>query len=102
MVKLQFTNAEARDTGYGLEVNGESLEDMISVALGTKVGNRSGYNSGLPDFKSNCCNITVIIDPQPTGAVIEVDGKQYNSLQEVEEAKENGNSEEVKEADPEE
>lgn len=102
MVKLQFTNAEARDTGYGLEVNGESLEEMISVALGTRVGNKAGYNSGLPDFKSNCCNITVIIDPQPKDAVIELDGKVFNSMQEVEEAKDSGNSEEVKEADPEE
>lgn len=101
MVKLQFTNATAHDHGYGLEVNGKSLEDMISIALGTKVGNKSGYNSGLPDFDSNCCNITVIIDPQPKEAIIEVNGTQYNSLQEVEEVTENGNSEEVKEADPE-
>ncbi len=102
MVKLQFTNAEASDTGYGLEVNGQSLEEMISVALGTRIGNKAGYNSGLPDFKSNCCNITVIIDPQPTEAVFELDGKKFNSVQDIVEAKGNGNSEEVKEADPEE
>ena len=64
MVKLQFTNATVKDSGYGLEVNGESLEDMISVALGTKRN-----------------------------------GKKYNNLQEVEE---DGNSEEIKEANSEE
>lgn len=99
MVKLQFKNATAHDHGYGLEVNGKSLEDMISVALGTKVGNKSEYNSGLPNFDSNCCNVTVIIDPQPNEEVIEVNGKKYSSLQEVEE---DGNNEEFKEADPEE
>ncbi len=99
MVRLQFTNATAYDCGYGLEVNGRSLGDMISVALGTKVGNKSGYDSGLPSFDSNCCDVVVIIDPRPNEEVIEINGKKYNNLQEVEE---DGNSEEVKEADPEE
>ena len=37
MLKISFTNAEVSDHGYGLEVNGKSLEDIISTALGTKV-----------------------------------------------------------------
>lgn len=36
MLKISFTNAEVSDHGYGLEVNGKSLEDIISTALGTK------------------------------------------------------------------
>lgn len=28
MLKISFTNAEVSDHGYGLEVNGKSLEDM--------------------------------------------------------------------------
>ena len=37
MVKTSFTNAQVRDSGYGLQVNGESLADIISMALGAKV-----------------------------------------------------------------
>lgn len=37
MLKISFTNAEVSDHGYGLEVNGKSLEDIISTALGTKL-----------------------------------------------------------------
>lgn len=37
MLKISFTNAEVSDHGYGLEVNGKSLEDIISTALGTTV-----------------------------------------------------------------
>ena len=29
MLKISFTNAEVSDHGYGLEVNGKSLEDML-------------------------------------------------------------------------
>lgn len=37
MLKISFTNAEVSDHGYGLEVNGKSLGDIISTALGTKL-----------------------------------------------------------------
>lgn len=47
MLKISFTNAEVSDHGYGLEVNGKSLEDIISTALGTKVKGNGGYGSGL-------------------------------------------------------
>ena len=38
MLKLTFTNAEVVDNGYGPMVNGYALSDIISTALGTKVG----------------------------------------------------------------
>lgn len=85
MLKVEFQNAVAEDNGYGLEVNGKSLEDIISTALGTKAGNHSGYNSGLPRFKSNCCNVTVIIDPQPVITHIEDDENVYHTVEDLEE-----------------
>lgn len=85
MLKLEFVNAVAEDSGYGLEVNGKSLEDIISIALGTKAGNHSGYNSGLPKFKSNCCNVTVIIDPQLVTTHIEDEHNVYHTVKEPEE-----------------
>ena len=63
MLKISFTNAEVSDHGYGLEVNGKSLEDIISTALGTKVKGNGGYGSGLPSFSSNSCDVTVTINP---------------------------------------
>lgn len=48
MLKISFTNAEVSDHGYGLEVNGKSLEDIISTALGTKLNcsfNLNGNNT---------------------------------------------------------
>ena len=63
MLKISFTNAEVSDHGFGLEVNGKSLEDIISTALGTKLKGKGGYGSGLPSFTSNSCDVTVIINP---------------------------------------
>lgn len=85
MLKLEFQNAVVEDGGYGLEVNGKSLEAIISTALGTRVGDKSGYSSGLPRFKSNCCNITVIIDPKPVSTIIEDDENVYQTVEELEE-----------------
>lgn len=105
MLELEFLNAVARDSGYGLEVNGKSLEEIISTALGTRAGNVGGYGSGLPEFKSNCCNVTVIIDPQPVTTHIEDDNNVYNTVEDLEEdARENyeRNKAENAEADPEE
>lgn len=86
MLKVQFQNAVVKDIGYGLEVNGKSLEDIISTALGTRVGDkRAGYGSDLPSFKSTCCNITVIIDPQPVTERIEDDEGVRHSVKEMEE-----------------
>lgn len=61
MLKISFTNAEVSDHGYGLEVNGKSLEDIISTALGTKVKGNGGYGSGLPSFSSNALQVTEVV-----------------------------------------
>lgn len=102
MVKIEFKNAVAIDDGYGLKVNGKSLENIISTALGTRIENIGGYNSGLPDFKSNACNITVIIDPQPQEETIEDDNVIWKSVKEMEEDKIDEHTKNAPEADPEE
>ena len=73
MLKISFTNAEVSDHGYGLEVNGKSLEDIISTALGTKVKGNGGYGSGLPSFSSNSCDVTVTINPHDKECDIETE-----------------------------
>ena len=85
MLKLQFTNAQVKDAGFGLTVNGTELADIISTALGTRVGNTYGHNSGLPAFTHNCCNITVIIDPQPISEEIVTDDEVWYSVTAMEE-----------------
>lgn len=85
MLKLEFMNATAEDHGYGLEVNGKSLEDIISTALGTRVGSNHGKREGCTNFSSNCCNIVVIIDPQPVQCAITDDEGTWNSVEEMEE-----------------
>ena len=87
MLKIQFTNAEVEDWGYGLSVNGKDLNQIISTALGTRVGNTFGANSGLPSFKSRCCNVTITIDPQPTKEVIETEEELWYSVEDLEECK---------------
>ena len=88
MLKIEFRNATARDNGYGLEVNGESLEDIISRSLGalSKEGKRCSYDGG---FKTNSCDITVIIDPHPTAVTVETDNEEYDDLNEFMEDVEN-------------
>lgn len=104
MVKLQFHNATVIDYGYGVEVNGKSLNTIISTALGTKAGNNYGYDSGLLEFRSNCCNVTVIIEPQPVFTRIETDEHIWESIAELEEGvrKEYEQAEKIKETAPEE
>ena len=87
MLKLTFKNAQVEDNGLGLHVNGKDLEEIISTALGTRVGDRYGYNSGLPRFKSNCCDIIIIIDPQPTDVEIETDDEVWYSVKDLEDNK---------------
>lgn len=82
MLKLEFTNAVVKDHGYGLIVNGKCLDDIISIALGTKDG-----KDNRAEFESNCCNVTVIIDPQPVTVHIEDDEFKYDSVEELEEDK---------------
>ena len=87
MLKLEFHNAEVYDSGLGLVVNGKSLENIISTALGTKLDSKYGARDGLKPFNSNCCNITIIIDPQPVITHIEDDDYEFDSVEELEEIK---------------
>lgn len=82
-----FTNAVVKDHGYGLMVNGESLEDIISTMLGTKLQDSRGKTFGLKEFESNCCNVTVIIEPQPVTTLIDDGRYEYDSVKELEEVK---------------
>lgn len=86
MLKISFTNAHVRDSGYGLDVNGESLEDIISMALGTKAkGSSYGYDK-FETFEANSCDVTVIINPHPTEVIIDKGDTVYSSVKEMEEA----------------
>ena len=85
MLKIHFTNASVKDDGYGLCVNGKELKDIISTALGTRVGNIYGIGSGLPYYRHGCCDVTVIINPKPVTEEIETSEEVWNSVQEMEE-----------------
>ena len=83
MLKLVFKNARVQDDGFGLSVNGKSLESIISTALGTRVDG----NYGTSSFRSDCCNVTINIDPQPVTTYIETDEEAWHDLAEMEEEK---------------
>lgn len=103
MLKLEFLNAVVSDSGYGMDVNGKSLESIISTALGVKAGEkRAGYGSNVKSFSSNCCNVTVIIDPQPVTATITDDEGSWDSVEEMEEDMCEQFEKKIAEADPEE
>ena len=102
MFKLSFTNAKVRDNGYEMEVKGKSLSDIISTMLGTKVGSNYGYNSGLPNFESNCCNVTIIIDPQPVTTKIDTGEETWYSVKDMEEDKDGQYRQKIKTAETEE
>ena len=101
-MRIDFTNAVVEDDGYGVEVNGRSLEAIISTALGTRLGNEGGYSSGLPRFKANSCDVTVIITPHPTECTINTNSGVWHSVKEMEAEKSEQFQKENAEADPEE
>lgn len=101
-MRIDFTNAVVEDDGYGVEVNGRSLEAIISTALGTRLGNKGGYSSGLPRFKANSCDVTVIITPHPTECTINTNSGVWHSVKEMEAEKSEQFQKENAEADPEE
>lgn len=101
-MRIDFTNAVVEDDGYGVEVNGRSLEAIISTALGTRLGDKGGYSSGLPKFKANSCNVTVIITPHPTECTINTNSGIWHSVKEMEAEKSEQFQKENAEADPEE
>lgn len=101
-MRVDFTNAVVEDDGYGVEVNGRSLEAIISTALGTRLGDKGGYSSGLPKFKANSCDVTVIITPHPTECTINTNSGVWHSVKEMEAEKSEQFQKENAEADPEE
>lgn len=104
MITLSFKNAVVKDEGLGLRVNGKSLEEIISITLGTKVGDKLAYSSSnnLSEFESTCCDITVIIDPKPVTTTIETNTMDFGSLEEMEEFMREQLEEKTKQADAEE
>ena len=106
MINLHFQNAVVSDNGNGVMVNGEYLDKIISTVLGTRIDDTKAWygTKGVSNFSSNCCNLTVIIDPQPSYTQIS-DGKTdkvYKSIKELEEAKREQFKEENEETAPEE
>ena len=101
-MRIDFTNAVVEDDGYGVEVNGRPLEAIISTALGTRLGDKGGYSSGLPRFKANSCDVTVIITPHPTECTINTNSGVWHSVKEMEAEKSEQFQKENAEADPEE
>lgn len=101
-MRINFTNAVVEDDGYGVEVNGRSLEAIISTALGTRLGDKGGYSSGLPKFKANSCDVTVIITPHPTECTINTNSGVWHSVKEMEAEKSEQFQKENAETDPEE
>lgn len=101
-MRIDFTNAVVEDDGYGVEVNGRSLEAIISTALGTRLGDKGGYSSGLPRFKANSCDVTVIITPHPTECTINTNSGVWHSVKEMEAEKSEQFQKENATADPEE
>ena len=101
-MRIDFTNAVVEDDGYGVEVNGRSLEAIISTALGTRLGDKGGYSSGLPKFKANSCDVTVIITPHLTECTINTNSGVWHSVKEMEAEKSEQFQKENAETDPEE
>lgn len=84
MYKMEFKNAVVRDDGFGLEIDGKRLEEMISIMLGTRVKSVKKYDSNLPHFRSNNCDVTVIINPTPSITKIETDETIFDNFEEME------------------
>ena len=84
MIEIIFRNAQVRDDGYGLYVNGKDLDKIISTALGTRVGNDYGISSALTSFHSNCCDITITIDPKAVTECIDTGEELWSSVEEME------------------
>ena len=59
-IEINIKNARAHDDGFGLRVDGVSLEDIISNALGTMHGTGANTRTNV-DFDCNSCDIHVTI-----------------------------------------
>lgn len=83
MITLSFRNATVEDTGYGLNVNGRALEEILSEAMGTADFSETSPYGGsrrkvVGAFRSNACNISIVIDPQPQESTIIVNEAMDN------------------------
>lgn len=90
---LNFTNAVVEDYGWGLKVNGHSLEKLITELLGVRFGEKP--------FNSNCCDVRVVITPKNTPVHLSLGKETYHSVEAMREAR-NGNKAENAETEPEE
>jgi len=103
MIKVEFKNASVVDSGWGLDVNGDSLRDILSQCVGVK--DTKGDRVDNATFRFNNCDITVIIDPHPSTATISegdvtIPIEEY--LNKKEEQAKDEHDEETPETDPEE
>ena len=101
MIRLEFKNAVVVDTGLGVTVNGKSLDDIISTALGTLAKDKWGGRAGLEEFNSNACDIKITISPQPVYTVIEDGLRTYDSIESLEEFRYEQYKAKIKETDAE-
>lgn len=65
-MEIKFTGVPAYDSGYGLNIGGVGrLDDIISVALGTRASTNSfgEFKDVLHNFECANCDITVTITP---------------------------------------
>lgn len=102
MIQLNFLNARVKDTGYGLEVNGKPLDEIISVAVGTlkELPDRYGSKQRTGEsFSSNLCNVSVTIDDRSKEITetitISEDGEEEYSLEEFLEGVKNKHTKET-------
>lgn len=100
MIQLNFLNARVKDTGYGLEVNGKPLDEIISVAVGTlkELPYGSKQRTG-ESFRSDLCNVSVTIDDRSKEITetitISEDGEEEYSLEEFLEGVKNEHTKET-------
>ena len=84
MYELKFVNAVVKDSGYGVDINGVPLTSLISTLLGTRLGSIYGFNSGLPEFISTCCDVYISIEPKDTDIYMtdgEIDFYSFDELE---------------------
>jgi hypothetical protein len=93
-MEIKFTGVKAYDNGFGLTISElGKLEDIISVALGTRssVDKFSDFEKKLPTFECNNCDITVTITPhKPTATINGMEAthfleEQYERTKSIEE-----------------
>ena len=103
MYAVVIKNAQVRDVGWGLEVNGKPLANIISTLLGTRVGDKTYFTDrGLEEFNYNSCDISICITPHKNGAQFKTGEKVFNSMEEMEDFMDEQFNEKSKKTDAEE